>query len=106
MCNAKKEFVNATRGTKVVCASLTWQPFDVENGYGEAVHVALKKGHTKREYAAFLAELDFEYNDGFGTQELFGTILCAKGVWFTRHEYDGSEYWQRHEYPKVPDCCQ
>ena len=32
----------------------------------------------------------------------FGTIWCEDGVWFDRHEYDGSEYWDFHKYPTIP----
>lgn len=43
--------------------------------------------------------LDFEYEDGYGTQHLFGLILFNDNSWLERSEYDGSEWW---EYKKTP----
>ena len=50
-----------------------------------------------------LAPLDKEYDPGFGRQYLFGTIWFTKGIWADRHEYDGSERWDIHVYPNLPD---
>ena len=44
--------------------------------------------------------LDFDYDDGYGGQELFGYIWYTDGTWSERGEYDGSEWW---EYKKRPD---
>jgi hypothetical protein len=41
-----------------------------------------------------LPKLDFDYNDGYGSQELDGTIWFSDGTWSEREEYDGSEYWE------------
>jgi len=38
--------------------------------------------------------LDFEYDSGYGTQELDGYIWYADGTWSVRGEYDGSEWWE------------
>lgn len=50
-----------------------------------------------------IESLDFDYDNGFGEQELFGTVYCkdANGnpVWFTRGEYDGSEWWKANTVP-------
>ena len=50
-----------------------------------------------------LAYLDRQYDDGYGCQELFGTVLLKDGVWMTRGEYDGSEWWELNIPPKVED---
>ena len=44
--------------------------------------------------------LDFDYDDGYGTQELFGYIWYTDGTWSECGEYDGSEWW---EYKKRPE---
>ena len=41
-----------------------------------------------------LPKLDFDYNDGYGSQELDGTIWFSDGTWSEREEYDGSEWWE------------
>ena len=43
--------------------------------------------------------LDFDYDDGYGTQELFGYIWYTDGTWSERGEYDGSEWWEDKERP-------
>ena len=48
-----------------------------------------------------LDDLDFEYDEGYGSQHLFGIILFNDGSWIIREEYDGSEWW---EYIKPFDC--
>lgn len=50
-----------------------------------------------------LAPLDREYDNGYGRQYLFGTIWFTKGIWATRYEYDGSEEWDIHVYPNLPN---
>jgi len=93
--NAKKEFEEETKNTKVICAS-------IQMGYYERdVFINLNKGYSKKEYEEFLQKLDKEYDSGYGGQELYGTIWCEDGIWFTRGEYDGSEWWNKHQYPKI-----
>ncbi len=43
------------------------------------------------------------YYDGFGGQELFGTVWMDNGEWITRGEYDGSEWWDYHRVPEIPN---
>jgi hypothetical protein len=101
MANAKQEFIRATEGTKVIAASITFGHY--YNDEDElAASSLLQKGHTQEEYDAFLDSIDVEYHAGYGGQELFGTIWCEDGIWFTRGEYDGSEWWDKHKYPPVP----
>ena len=38
--------------------------------------------------------LNFEYDSGFGTQELEGYIWYTDGTWSERGEYDGYEWWE------------
>lgn len=48
---------------------------------------------------ADISNLNIEYDDGFGGQELFGIVRFKDGTWFTRGEYDGSEWWEYHAVP-------
>lgn len=63
----------------------------------------LKVDYTPEELDEFLDELDFDYDDGYGGQELFGTIWFVDGTYATRAEYDGSEWWEHHKCPEIPD---
>jgi hypothetical protein len=51
-----------------------------------------------------LPKLDFDYDSGYGTQELEGTIWYSDGTWSDRREYDGSEWWEHHECPPLPNA--
>lgn len=65
--------------------------------------ILLKEGYSVEEYKEFLNKLNFEYDNGYGGQELFGTIwLKEEGCWYERGEYDGSEWWEYRECPQVP----
>lgn len=81
--NAKKELIDhiEDRNVKYVCVN-----------------------YFKREIKGTLPEvlplLDFEYDSGYGGQELFGTVWYTDGTWSERGEYDGSEWW---EHKKCPD---
>lgn len=48
---------------------------------------------------ATILALDFDYDSGYGGQELFGHIWYADGTWSNRGEYDGSEWWELVEPP-------
>ena len=59
---------------------------------------------TPEEYEEFLQKLNFEYDAGYGGQELHGMIwLKEENTWMERGEYDGSEWWEYRKCPKVPD---
>lgn len=45
--------------------------------------------------------LDFSYDSGYGSQELFGFVLYSDGTWSEREEYDGSEWWVHREPPTI-----
>jgi hypothetical protein len=49
--------------------------------------------------------MDFEYDAGYGSQELFGTIWYSDGTWSDRAEYDGSERWVYQRCPSLPKKC-
>ncbi|MEI6297129.1 MAG: hypothetical protein WCO84_05850 [bacterium] len=99
--NAKYEFLIKTGGIDKLCASIYTQEYDDDD---EVIKTFfnLKKGFTAEELKDYLDSLDFEYDSGYGTQELFGTIWCADGSWFERKEYDGAETWVHKVCPKIP----
>lgn len=51
-----------------------------------------------------LDDLNFDYDAGYGSQELFGVVYCKNSnnrpVWLTREEYDGSEWWNINTIPE------
>lgn len=63
----------------------------------------LKKGYSTDKLANFFINLDFEYDAGYGGQELYGTVWLIDGTWLSRGEYDGSEWWVHNKLPKIPN---
>jgi hypothetical protein len=49
-----------------------------------------------------LPQLNFEYDSGFGGQNLYGTVWYEDGTWSSRGEYEGSEWWQYNVCPPLP----
>lgn len=76
---------------------------DIYNPEESQMHINLKVGHNLEDTRSFLKKLDFEYDNGYGGQFLFGTIWLKDGTWFTRGEYDGSEWWEYHSCPEIPN---
>lgn len=109
--NAKQEFIGHINhvNEKVLCAiiekaeGLNWSTSD-DYGDEEEIQqtIRLTTGWTQEDWNDFLSNLDFMYDSGFGSQELFGTIWYENGTWSDRGEYDGSEYWHYHECPEIP----
>lgn len=95
--NAAEEFIEHVKGRTVTCA------FVQSEHYADLKlpKVVLKKGYTGEDYERFLAHLGFDYDAGYGTQELTGTIWFSDGSWSTRGEYDGSEWWENHKRPSI-----
>ena len=51
----------------------------------------------------FIELADFEYEDGFGSQKVAtDLVIVLEDMYFTRAEYDGSEWWEPHSFPKEP----
>jgi len=99
--NAKKEFMRlvkeAAPQTLVACEVID------ERYPNEIWPVRLKVGHSQDEYERFLHMIDFEYDNGYGAQYLFGTAWFTGGVWAVRDDYDGSEWWEIHVCPEIPE---
>ena len=87
------------KGLDLVCAEIQH-----EGDWGEDISkIELKLSHTPEEAEAFFDALNFRYNNGYGTQELYGTVWLTYGIWLSRWEYDGSEGWQVNKYPIIPN---
>ena len=62
----------------------------------------LKCGYSNEDLQKFYSEIDFEYDAGYGSQELEGTVWFNDGTWLERVEYDGSERWKHKKLPEIP----
>lgn len=98
MKNAKEEFINHVGGRTVICAAISIRDEDGKNN-----KYFLKLNHTEADYSHFLGQLDFSYNNYYGRQYMFGTIWYEGGTWSDREEYDGAEWWEYRQRPKIPE---
>jgi hypothetical protein len=101
--NAREEFLRVTNGYKVICAILFQADVHHLEEDEQPWEHLLKKDYSHEEVQTFLQAIDFEYDSGYGGQEVNGCIWCEDGVWFDRGEYDGSEWWEKHQYPEIPN---
>ncbi len=62
----------------------------------------LKVDYNKKELEIFLERLNFEYDSGYGGQNLYGTVWLKDETWLSRGEYDGSELWEHNILPEIP----
>lgn len=105
MENAKRELVEALDDlTKKYSVSVkcAWVKYRNEFNDITKVHAYLPVGFNTGELADFLKEIDFDYDDGWGTQEVFGLVWFDDGSWMERGEYDGSEWWEYRQTPDIP----
>lgn len=101
MTNAKKELQrNLKNLSPIKCAKIR-----IGYDYGENDNkiYLLKVNHNEKDLKAFLKELDFEYDSGYGGQELYGKVWLTDGTWLDRGEYDGSEWWEHQSCPEIPE---
>jgi len=98
--NAFHEFVSFVGTKPIKCATVAYHVW-VAPEDGKELHLPV--GHTEEQLSQFLTDLNFTYDGGYGGQELFGTIWFEDGTWATRGEYDGSEWWELHQCPEIPD---
>lgn len=88
MINAKKEILNEIGSREIDLIRIVFGC-----PYGRQPQKTIEGG------IEVIDKLDFEYDNGFGGQELFGYIWYKDGTWSERGEYDGSEWWEHKERP-------
>jgi len=66
---------------------------------GDVVWVGDKYKKTTWENFKILS--NFNYDNGYGGNEIEGSLLIVGDTWWLeREEYDGSEWWEFKEHPK------
>lgn len=102
--NAKQELLEIldkvkSRQFTLLCADITY-----EGNYDEPNElIRLPLHYTEEQLNSFYNSLDFNYNNGYGSQHLFGTVWLKYGAWLERWEYDGSEGWELKTCPAIPN---
>ncbi len=108
MKNAKKELTNSLNINDVKCAKILYYAdgvVDIDDEDNEVTkEINLNINYTNDEFETFLNSLDFEYDNSYGIQYLFGNIwLKDDTTWFSRCEYDGLEWWKYNKIPEIPN---
>ena len=100
--NAKQELIDFLKKSSAAigCAEITFEndSWDLK----DRKYFYLPVRHTEEQLTIFLDSLDFDYDCGFGSQELFGTVWLQDNTWLSRREYDGSEWWEHNQLPIIP----
>lgn len=109
MINAKDELLEALNWheisiNEIVAAEVVYDGnCDDDGNYLPSDVYRLPAGWVQADLDVFLDNLDFDYNAGFGAQEVYGTVWLTDNRWLDRGEYDGSEWWELMKYPELPD---
>lgn len=99
--NAKNELLKHIKDENVLC----WHIWVGDEWSDEKlVDSILKVGYTPEDMERELSKLDFNYDNGYGSQELFGIVLLEGGAWLERGEYDGREWWSFKSTPRLDEC--
>lgn len=98
MINAKSELLEELDSKYIRWAEIHYRSKD-----GIRKECYLKIEYTKDEYIEFLNVLDCEYDNGYGCQQLYGTVCFDDNTWLEREEYDGLEWWDLRAFPKIPE---
>jgi hypothetical protein len=70
-------------------------------GVGDRYHKRPAMAFSWQEFAALSG---FEYDDGFGGNEIAGSLkVVGDNWWLERGEYDGSEWWEFKTLPTMPE---
>jgi hypothetical protein len=100
--NCREEFLEHVDKREVLCAQVEYER---EFGFPSSVF-RLPVGYSLDDANDFLYRLNFEYDNGYGSQELYGMIWYTDGSWSERAEYDGSEWWAYKKCPEIPSKLQ
>lgn len=78
------------------------EAFEIEVDTGGREVSVVWRADGAQSFVAATAAVDVEYDNGFGVQELYGTVWFKDGTWAEREEYDGSEWWDIKVRPALP----
>lgn len=96
--NARGEFNIHVGNRDILCATI-----QIGNDFADNRSVFnLTTGWDSNDFDIFINSLNFDYDSGYGSQNLFGIIWYKDGTWSDRYEYDGSECWDYHTCPVIP----
>ena len=98
--NLYDETIKAINGRKIAYAKI--KVGNDNDIWGE--YINLKPNHTYSERGEFYNSLrNINYDNGYGSQYIFGFVVFTDGTWIERKEHDGSEWWYSKRCPIFTD---
>lgn len=98
MRNARKELLEVMSDEGKIIEDVIAYTFSKSVNWNKVL-ITRGTNLTSRE----LEQLDFSYDQSYGSQEFFGTVLFNDGTWLSRGEYDGSEWWDYNCAPTIEE---
>lgn len=97
--------MNLLRETRTALAASGLSPEDVHwVEYGTGGWYRESKDRFRCTWAEFAAAANFEYDEGYGGQEVRADLMIVgKDWWLERGEYDGAEWWEFKRRPAKPE---
>lgn len=94
-------YKSTSKRAKELVNSIAFAKIQYGNDYDDdRCIIELRSNRTQQDEQSFLETLaSINYDNGYGGQELFGTIVFKDGTWLERGEYDGSEWWEHRKLP-------
>lgn len=93
MINCKFEFLTETLNRDILCAEITKDR--------EVFRLPIM--FSRDQFNGFLEKIDFEYDDIYSEQEIYGFIWYKDGTWSERCSYNGGAWWVYKSTPNIPD---
>jgi len=103
--NAREELLRKISGSHGTLAVRCAYIYRSESWSEEPHRSILYTQYSGEEWEAFLKSLNYEYDSGYGLQEVYGTVWFTDGTWLEREEYDGAENWVYKKTPPIPIEC-
>ena len=98
MTNARQELVLAlAQANKLLTTDVIAFNIQIRDWHDSILHSC--KGTTLT--PDDLDNIDVVYDNGFGSQHLFGYVLFSDNTWLSRETYDGSEWWIHNIPPTI-----
>lgn len=98
--NAKQELLDIVNKNKLTIEFIT---IEYKTGNFDEDYEEIIEEYSGPYTQELIDKLDFEYNNSYGRQYLFGKVygtINGLPAWLTREEYDGKECWKLNTIPK------
>ena len=104
ICGLGIQYIDKEKLVESIDNSISWAVISYAPYYANEYTTTLRPNRTIDDIKKFIDELEsIYYDNGYGTQCLYGNVVYKDGTWLERWEYDGSEGWSHKSCPAEPD---